>query len=319
MDMSRWTLGRWTLEASRQQQQDAAGRLDSGPPPSIAHANSPSSPAVAAPAKRTPTATKEAKSKKKKKKKKRKRRRKSDDREDSIFSLLVPADGTGTGSNVFANLSDRYIYQKIWHNKTREGSGRRPDPRMDSAVLACLEDALLTPVDALCNAGFVFPDAQRDLLSRGSKHFVDSNGVSLRQRRDQLNRRLRQARKWIEDARAGTLTDTGNTKKNRCNNKNDQDSTRVGNEDGGGDNDSLMAESQEMPPLPGEHQAEGVTAARQSAESTDTPDPAAAEATPTESKRVASEDDTVAANLVAKALLQINQGKGRQAKAKEAQ
>ena len=68
VDMSRWTLGRWTLEASRHQQQDAAGRLDSGPPPSIAHANPPSSPAVAAPAKRTPTATKEAKSKKKKRK-----------------------------------------------------------------------------------------------------------------------------------------------------------------------------------------------------------------------------------------------------------
>ena len=284
LDMCRWTLGRWTLEASRQPQQPV-DRLDSPSSSSIATANSLSSPAMAASASRgARLSAKKTKSHPKKKKK----RRLSGNQEDLMVGLPAPAEGTGTGSDAYPNLSDRDIYQRIWHNKTKEGSGRRPDPRMDSAVLSCLEDASLTPVDALCDAGFVFPGAQRDLLSRGSKHFVDERGVSLRQRRDQLNRRLRQARKWIEDARAGSLSNNaGNSVRNK-----DEDSTRDGNKDDSGDNNGLIPEDHEMPPLPsGDLRVDGSPGPRQ-----------------TKRTCTASDDDTVAANLVAKALMQINQG-----------
>ena len=234
LDMCRWTLGRWTLEASRQQQQqDAVGRHDSVSSSSTTCTTTCTANSAARPS--TRLSAKKTKSHPKKKKKK---RRLSDNQEDLMVGLPAPAEGTGTGSDAYPNLSDRDIYQRIWHNKTKEGSGRRPDPRMDSAVLSCLEDASLTPVDALCDAGFVFPGAQRDLLSRGSKHFVDERGVSLRQRRDQLNRRLRQARKWIKDARAGSLSNNAGT----CNNvrNKDEDSTRDGNKDDSGNNNGLI-------------------------------------------------------------------------------
>ena len=294
--MNRWTLGRWALEASRQPQQPV-GRLDSPSSSSIATSNALSSPAMAASASRgTRSSAKKTKSHRKKKKK----RRLSDDQNDLMFGLPVPA----SGPDAFPNLSDRDIYQQIWHNKTKEGSGRRPDPRMDSAVLACLDDARLTPVDALCDAGFVFPGALRDLLSKGSKHFVDVNGVSLRQRRDQLNRRLRQARKWIKDARAGTLTNNNADNIERNDHK---DSTRKGHEDDSDDDDGVVAEDQEMPPLPpGDQGLDGGPGTQQTAKSGDTPP--ATEATLNKPKRTASDDDTVAADLVAKVLMQINQG-----------
>ena len=291
IDMCRWTLGRCALEASRHQQQQVSTSSSS-----MINANS------AASAVQTPSRTSGKNTKSKKKKK----RRLSDDQEDLIFGLPAPANGTGTGCDAFPNLSDRDIYQRIWHNKTKEGSGRRPDPRMDSAVLACLDDAHLTPVDALCNAGFVFPGVQSDLISRGSKHFVDASGVSLRQRRDQLNRRLRQAREWIKDARAGTLTNnTGNSEEN--NDENDKESRRVGNkEDDSGDNNGLVEGDQEIPPLPGNQRLDGGASTQHSTQSGDAP--VAPEATSNESKRTASEDNTIAANLVAKALMLINQG-----------
>ena len=296
IDMNRWTLGRWALEASRQPQQPA-GRLDSPSSSSIATANSLSSPAMAASASRgTRSSAKKTKTHRKKKKK----RRLSDDQNDLMFGLPAPA----SGPDAFPNLSDRDIYQQIWHNKTKEGSGRRPDPRMDSAVFACLDDARLTPVDALCDAGFVFPGALRDLLSKGSKHFVDVNGVSLRQRRDQLNRRLRQARKWIKDARSGTLTNNNADNIERNDHK---DSTRKGHEDDSDDDDGVVAEDQEMPPLPpGDQGLDGGPGTQQTAKSGDTPP--ATEATLNKPKRTASDDDTVAADLVAKVLMQINQG-----------
>ena len=289
LDMCRWTLGRWTFEASRQQQQqDAVGRHDSVPSSSTTSTTTYTAKSAASAAQPSTRLSAKKTILHPKKKKKKKKRRLSDNQEDLMVGLPAPAEGTGTGSDAYPDLSDRDIYHRIWHNKTKEGSGRRPDPRMDLAVLSCLEDASLSPVDALCDAGFVFPGAQRDLLSRGSKHFVDERGVSLRQRRDQLNRRLRQARKWIEDARAGSLSNNaGNSVRNK-----DEDSTRDGNKDDSGDNNGLIPGDQEMPPLPsGDLRVDGSPGPRQ-----------------TKRTCTASDDDTVAANLVAKALMQINQG-----------
>ena len=50
--------------------------------------------------------------------------------------------------------------------------------------------------DAVVAGGFVFPD-----LNSSSRTTKDSDGITLKQRTDQLGRRVREAEKWIQHAR----------------------------------------------------------------------------------------------------------------------
>jgi len=86
----------------------------------------------------------------------------------------------------FAHLSDRDLYEHIMKERRRTGVGRKADPRMDNAVLACLGDSNLSRMDALTLSGFEF-------VARGSSSNSNGQETSIQQRRDQLNRRLRQA------------------------------------------------------------------------------------------------------------------------------
>jgi hypothetical protein len=129
----------------------------------------------------------------------------------------------GTTGDKFSHLNDRDLYEHIMKERRRTGVGRKADPRMDKAVLACLEDLSRPRMDALCDAGFVFPapgppaaaslppppppddgTSKRRLPTNGhrqglsdasynAKNPTDDEGISFQQRRDQLNRRLRQA------------------------------------------------------------------------------------------------------------------------------
>lgn len=77
---------------------------------------------------------------------------------------------------------------------------------MERALIASLEDKNLASVDALLNGGFTFPGfSSKEDIRTGklkAKEIMDANGISLRQRKDQLNRRIRQAEQLIKDARA---------------------------------------------------------------------------------------------------------------------
>ena len=91
----------------------------------------------------------------------------------------------------FSHLNDRDLYEHIMKERRRTGVGRKADPRMDKAVLTCLEDLSLPRMDALGDAGFVFPAGYEQGFD--AKNPTDAEGISFQQRRDQLNRRLRQA------------------------------------------------------------------------------------------------------------------------------
>jgi len=71
--------------------------------------------------------------------------------------------------------------------------GRRGDPRMHRAVAARLENPDLTLLDALILGGFSFPNGVVSMLS--DRGVTDCDGVLLCQRKNQLSRRLRLARK----------------------------------------------------------------------------------------------------------------------------
>lgn len=95
----------------------------------------------------------------------------------------------------FSHLKDRDLYERIMKERRRTGVGRKADPRMDEAVLACLEDPSLSRMDALSLGGFNFTERNAE-DSRNSK---DADGIAFYQRRDQLNRRLRQAQVCFPD------------------------------------------------------------------------------------------------------------------------
>ena len=76
-------------------------------------------------------------------------------------------------------------------------SGRKSDPRMDRAVQAKLDDPSISLLDALKVGGFQFPcldDSSTPLYS-----VVDADNVKITQRKNQLLRRIRMAKKNTQD------------------------------------------------------------------------------------------------------------------------
>jgi len=71
--------------------------------------------------------------------------------------------------------------------------GRRGDPRMHRAVAARLEKPDITLLDALLIGGFQFPNGVVSMPN--DRGVTDADGVLLSQRKNQLSRRLRLARK----------------------------------------------------------------------------------------------------------------------------
>lgn len=74
-------------------------------------------------------------------------------------------------------------------------SGRKSDPRMDYAVQAKLDDPSLPLLDALRQGGFIFPAL--DDASTPQYTVVDSDNVKITQRKNQLLRRIRTAKKKV--------------------------------------------------------------------------------------------------------------------------
>ena len=89
----------------------------------------------------------------------------------------------------YSHLNDKDLYERIMKERRRTGVGRKADPRMDEAVLACLGDSSLSRMDALSLGGFNFTERNAE----DSHNSKDADGIAFHQRRDQLNRRLRQA------------------------------------------------------------------------------------------------------------------------------
>ena len=123
---------------------------------------------------------------------------------------VPPAGSNGTGH--FSDLTDRQLYDRIVQERQTNSTGRRADPRMNRALVLSLEDPNLPRLDALVAGGFQFGASQTELEMVTPAAIKDSEGVSLRQRRDQLSRRLREVKKWIKQARdSGSLVNDEGT------------------------------------------------------------------------------------------------------------
>ena len=66
--------------------------------------------------------------------------------------------------------------------------GRKTDERMSRAVVLCLRDPKIDRTEALKMAGFNYDKSKKVQEMK----LLDSEGVSLRQRKNQLRRRLKQ-------------------------------------------------------------------------------------------------------------------------------
>lgn len=79
--------------------------------------------------------------------------------------------------------------------------GRHGDPRMHRAVAARLLNPELSLLEALLEGGFVFPEGTEG-SGKSDRNIYDSDGVLLCQRKNQLSRRLRLAKKRQQASRA---------------------------------------------------------------------------------------------------------------------
>lgn len=86
--------------------------------------------------------------------------------------------------------------------------GRRGDPRMHKAVAERLANPSMSLLEALIAGGFKFPDLENGTSSKSDRHTYDTDNILLCQRKNQLSRRLRLARKRRSE---GLVFNTGGT------------------------------------------------------------------------------------------------------------
>ena len=79
--------------------------------------------------------------------------------------------------------------------EVKSAKGRHGDNRMHRAVAARLLKPDLSLLQALIEGGFVFPEVSSDAECKSDRNIYDSDGVLLCQRKNQLSRRLRLAKK----------------------------------------------------------------------------------------------------------------------------
>lgn len=119
----------------------------------------------------------------------------------SLPDQATSGNGAGNGSNVnqlLLNLNNG-TGQADAKMSVHKGpklivkSGRKSDPRMDRAVQSKLDDPSLSLLDALRQGGFIFPALDDSATPQYT--VVDSDNVKITQRKNQLLRRIRTAKK----------------------------------------------------------------------------------------------------------------------------
>ena len=84
----------------------------------------------------------------------------------------------------------------------KKSKKQRGDPRMSQALAVCLEDPDQSHLDVLFQCGFdLSPLSREEVKLAGSHDVKDVENIALKQRFDQLSRRLRNAREWIKRER----------------------------------------------------------------------------------------------------------------------
>jgi len=85
--------------------------------------------------------------------------------------------------------------------RKNSNKGRHGDPRMHRAVAARLLNPELSLLEALLEGGFTFPDGTEG-SGKSDRNIFDADGVLLCQRKNQLSRRLRLAKKRQQASRS---------------------------------------------------------------------------------------------------------------------
>lgn len=112
------------------------------------------------------------------------------------------ADVPAPGPNAIITNSDlRGSNSPQIKRKKNSSKGRHGDPRMHRAVAARLLNPELSLLESLLEGGFTFPEGTEG-SGKSDRNIYDSDGVLLCQRKNQLSRRLRLAKKRQQASRA---------------------------------------------------------------------------------------------------------------------
>lgn len=130
-----------------------------------------------------------------------------DDDEDSSLLNTVP-ESVDNNTNVAAPSQTSKQGHIPKRTKT-SNKGRHGDPRMHRAVAARLLNPELSLLEALIEGGFAFPEGTEG-SGKSDRNIYDTDGVLLCQRKNQLSRRLRLAKKRQQASRSeGHMFSTG--------------------------------------------------------------------------------------------------------------
>ena len=133
---------------------------------------------------------------------------------DPIQQALACAPTAGSGAADSSKKSKKKNKSKAKPKKSGDGTGgtkggRQSDPRMVAAIEAKTRDSNISLREALEIGGFQFPQSQGRCAAAT---VLDSDGVSLAQRKNQLSRRLRQLKEQAAE-KGSTSVEKGSSSK----------------------------------------------------------------------------------------------------------
>ncbi len=111
----------------------------------------------------------------------------------SAPSGLRPNESTDVTSDATSSITTKETTETV-KRKKNSSKGRHGDPRMHRAVAARLLNPELSLLESLLEGGFTFPEGTEG-SGKSDRNIHDSDGVLLCQRKNQLSRRLRLAKK----------------------------------------------------------------------------------------------------------------------------
>ena len=122
--------------------------------------------------------------------------------EEQALAMNPPPMEEMTGPNaVSAHMPEGFEGPPPSKRSKPINKGRHGDPRMHRAVAARLLNPELSLLEALLDGGFVFPEGTEG-TGKSDRSVFDTDGVLLCQRKNQLSRRLRLAKKRQQASRA---------------------------------------------------------------------------------------------------------------------
>ena len=116
--------------------------------------------------------------------------------------LAAPSSRRASSSSPKSDAPGSFLMTKEEEELISNCTGRKSDQRMSQAIVLCLRDPDLDKTDALIAAGFKYDLREKKKLN--DVKLLDTEGVSLSQRKNQLRRRLKNITDKQEEVKEGT-------------------------------------------------------------------------------------------------------------------